>query len=72
MGGFGSTCWNCVSTKDTVEANRSLDINKLNPTSRIGAILCGPPAGNQRVSRKGLHYGKGWLAGSVAVILGSG
>ena len=30
MGGFGSTRWNLVNTKDTVEANRSLDINKLN------------------------------------------
>lgn len=30
MGSFGSTRWNLVNTKDTVEANRSLDINKLN------------------------------------------
>ena len=30
----------------------------INPTSRIGAILCGPPAGNQRVSRKGRKRGK--------------
>ena len=29
MGGFGSTRWGWVSTKDTVEGNRSLDINRL-------------------------------------------
>jgi hypothetical protein len=30
MGGFGSTRWGWVSTKDTVESSRSLDINRLN------------------------------------------
>jgi hypothetical protein len=30
MGGLGSTRWSWVSTKDTVEGSRSLDINKLN------------------------------------------
>jgi hypothetical protein len=30
MGGFGSTRWSWVSTKDMVEDSRSLDINKLN------------------------------------------
>src|SRR5947209_4917049 len=30
MGGFGSTRWRWVSTKDTVESSRSLDINRLN------------------------------------------
>ena len=30
MGGYGSTRWNWSSTKDTVEANPSLDIDRLN------------------------------------------
>jgi hypothetical protein len=30
MGGFGSTRWSWTSTKDTVEGNRSIDINRLN------------------------------------------
>ena len=30
MGGFGSTRWNWVSTNDTVEANRALDVTRLN------------------------------------------
>jgi hypothetical protein len=30
MGGLGSTRWSWVSTRDTVEGSRSLDINKLN------------------------------------------
>jgi hypothetical protein len=30
MGGFGSTRWGWVSTKDTIESSRSLDINRLN------------------------------------------
>jgi hypothetical protein len=29
MGGFGSTRWAWTSTKDTVESNRRLDINRL-------------------------------------------
>jgi hypothetical protein len=29
MGGFGSTRWAWISTKDTVESNRRLDINRL-------------------------------------------
>jgi hypothetical protein len=29
MGGFGSTRWAYISTKDTVESSRSLDINRL-------------------------------------------
>jgi hypothetical protein len=28
MGGFGSTRWAWISTKDTVESNRRLDINR--------------------------------------------
>lgn len=30
MSGFGSTRWATISTKDTIESNRSLDINRLN------------------------------------------
>jgi hypothetical protein len=30
MGGFGSTRWSWVSTRDTVEGSRSLDVNQLN------------------------------------------
>jgi hypothetical protein len=30
MDGFGSTRWAWTSTRDTVEGNRSLDINRLN------------------------------------------
>jgi hypothetical protein len=30
MGGFGSTRWGLTRTRDTVEINRSLDINRLN------------------------------------------
>jgi len=30
MGGFGSTRWAWMSTKNTVESSRSLDINRLN------------------------------------------
>jgi hypothetical protein len=38
MGGFGSTRWAWISTKDTVEGNRSLDINGLN---RAGCLRPG-------------------------------
>jgi hypothetical protein len=38
MGGFGSTRWNSISTRDTVESNRSLDINHLN---RAGCLRSG-------------------------------
>ena len=38
MGGFGSTRWNWSSTKDTVEANPSLDIDGLN---RAGCLRPG-------------------------------
>jgi len=38
MGGFGSTRWNWSSTKDTVEANPSLDIDRLN---RAGCLRPG-------------------------------
>jgi hypothetical protein len=38
MGGFGSTRWNWVSTKGTVEANPSLDIDRLN---RAGCLRPG-------------------------------
>ena len=36
MGCFGSTRWNSISTRDTVESNRSLDINRLN---RAGFVV---------------------------------
>ena len=36
MGGFGSTRWNWVSTKGTVEANLPLDINRLNRAGCLG------------------------------------
>jgi hypothetical protein len=42
MGGFGSTRWNWVSTKDTVDGNRSLDINHLN---RAGCLRPGYSGG---------------------------
>jgi hypothetical protein len=38
MGGFGSTRWAWVSTKDNVEGSRSLDINRLN---RAGCLRPG-------------------------------
>ena len=38
MGGLGSTRWAFVSTKDTVESARSLDINSLN---RAGCLSPG-------------------------------
>jgi hypothetical protein len=38
MGGLGSTRWNWVNTKDTVEGNRPLDINRLN---RAGCLRPG-------------------------------
>jgi hypothetical protein len=38
MGGYGSTRWNWSSTKDTVEANPSLDIDRLN---RAGCLRPG-------------------------------
>jgi len=38
MGGFGSTRWTWASTKDTVDGNRSLDINRLN---RAGCLRPG-------------------------------
>ena len=38
MGGFGSTRWNWISTKHTVESTRSLDINRLN---RAGCLRPG-------------------------------
>ena len=38
MGGFGSTRWAGISTKNTVEANLPLDINKLN---RAGCLRPG-------------------------------
>jgi hypothetical protein len=38
MGGFGSTRWACVSSRDTVESNRPLDINSLN---RAGCLRPG-------------------------------
>ncbi len=40
MGGFGSTRWNWVSTKDTVEDQRSLDINRLNRAGCLQAGCC--------------------------------
>jgi hypothetical protein len=36
MGGFGSTRWAWISTKETVEGNRSLDINCLNRAGCLG------------------------------------
>jgi hypothetical protein len=36
MGGFGSTRWGWISTKETVEGNRSLDINRLNRAGYLG------------------------------------
>ena len=44
MGGFGSTRWNWISTKDTVESTRSLDINRLN---RAGCLRPGYGGGCQ-------------------------
>jgi hypothetical protein len=41
MGGFGSTRWSWVSTTDTVEGSRSLDINKLNKAGCLRAGYCG-------------------------------
>jgi hypothetical protein len=41
MGGFGSTRWSWVSTKDTVESSRSLDINKLNKAGCLRPGYCG-------------------------------
>jgi hypothetical protein len=38
MGGFGSTRWAWISTKEAVEGNRSLDINRLN---RAGCLRPG-------------------------------
>ena len=38
MGGFGSTRWTWTGTKDTVESNRTLDINRLN---RAGCLRSG-------------------------------
>jgi hypothetical protein len=38
MGGVGSTRWALISTRDTVESNRSLDINGLN---RAGCLQPG-------------------------------
>ena len=38
MGGFGSTRWTGISTKNTVEASLPLDINKLN---RAGCLRPG-------------------------------
>jgi hypothetical protein len=38
MGGFGSTRWAWISAKETVEGNRSLDINRLN---RAGCLRPG-------------------------------
>src|SRR5215471_9963675 len=38
MGGFGSTRWAWISTEDTVESSRSLDINRLN---RAGCLQSG-------------------------------
>jgi hypothetical protein len=42
MGGFGSTRWAQTSTNDTVEGNRSLDINRLN---RAGCLQPGYSGG---------------------------
>jgi hypothetical protein len=42
MGGFGSTRWGWVSTKDTVESSRSFDINRLN---RAGCLRPGYSGG---------------------------
>jgi hypothetical protein len=42
MGGFGSTRWGWINTKDTVESNRSLDINRLN---RAGCLQAGCSGG---------------------------
>src|SRR5215467_10276170 len=41
MGGFGSTRWGWVITKDTVEESRSLDINRLNRAGCLRAGYCG-------------------------------
>src|ERR1700760_1908330 len=43
-----------------------------NPSSRIGAVFGWLPAVYQRVSLKGLHYGRGRLGWAAAVILGGG
>ena len=42
MGGFGSTRWGWISTKDTLECNRSIDINCLN---RAGYLQPGRSGG---------------------------
>jgi hypothetical protein len=39
MGGFGSTRWAWISTKETVEGNRSLDINRLNRAEGIASVV---------------------------------
>src|SRR5262249_41570793 len=41
MGGFGSTRWNSISTRDTVESNRSLDINRLHRAGCLEPGHCG-------------------------------
>jgi hypothetical protein len=41
MGGFGSTRWACISTKDTVESARSIDINRLNRAGCLQPRYCG-------------------------------
>jgi hypothetical protein len=60
MRGFGSTRWACPSTRDTIEGNRSLDINRLSYWAHrhhgaeqhpIGKIL--PPMSAQE--RSSLH-----------------
>ena len=41
MGGLGSTRWGWTSTKDTVECNRSIDINQLNGAGFLRPGYCG-------------------------------
>jgi hypothetical protein len=41
MGGFGSTRWAWISTKDRVESNRRLDINRLRQSGMSTAGLFG-------------------------------
>jgi hypothetical protein len=41
MGGFGSTRWNWVATKETIEGKRWIDINRLNRAGCLRPGYCG-------------------------------
>jgi hypothetical protein len=63
MGGFGSTRWAWASTNDTVEGNRSLDINRLN---RAGCLQPGY-SGGWEWARDGARVASIWFLQSAVL-----